>query len=125
MEKWIFLDFVSERGENQILSWLDSIPEKAKAKINARILTLASCPEFPPQYISAYSGWEGIFELRIGFGGREFRPLGCYLPDHRFAILVGAEEKGDKIPTNLLEVTHERRKLVIRDSSKLVPHDFS
>ena len=79
----------------------------------------------PPSVHQRIQRLEGIFELRIGFGGREFRPLGCYLPDHRFAILVGAEEKGDKIPTNLLEVTHERRKLVIRDSSKLVPHDFS
>ena len=125
MERWAFLDFVSQRGENQILSWLGSIPRTAKAKINARIVTLAGCLEFPPQYISAYSGRKGIFELRVGFGGRAFRPLGCYLSGHRFAILVGAEEKGGKIPTNLLEVADERRKLVIADNGKLVPHDFS
>ena len=126
MKSWIILDFVNMRGENEILSWLNSLPRKAKAKINARLVTLAGYPEpWPPQYISAYNGWDDVYELKIVFGGRQFRPLGCYGPERRqFTILSGGEEKG-KIPTRLLGVADERRKLVFDGSARTVPHDFS
>ena len=127
MNLWAFFDFFSERGENEIHRWLNSseVPKIAKAKINARIIALQGFPVFPEQYISAYTGWPGLLELRIVSAGVQFRPLGYYGPGRgQFSILVGGIEKG-KIPRRLLEVADERRKIVKNAPSRVRRHDFS
>lgn len=127
METWSFLDFLSARGENEIHAWLNSarVPKGAKAKINARILTLQGFPIFPEQYFSSYTGWDQIYELRIVFGGVQYRPLGFYGPNRReFCLLVCGVEKG-KIPKSLLSVAEARREIVIADPSRTCQHDFS
>jgi hypothetical protein len=124
---WTFMDFVSDRGTNEILAWLNSreVPFAAKAKINARIVSLQGFPLFPDQYFSAYKGWDDIYELRVSFSGAQYRPLGCYGPERRqFTLLVGGIEKG-KIPKRLLEIADERRKIVHTDSQRITRHDFS
>jgi hypothetical protein len=127
MSIWTFSDYVSERGTNEIHQWLNSreVPPGAKAKINARIISLQGFPLFPEQYFSAYKGWDDLYELRVGFGGVQYRPFGCYGPQRRqFTILVGGIEKG-KIPKRLLEVADERRKIVHADPTRIIGHDFS
>src|SRR5712691_12982035 len=94
---WTFLDFFTARGENDILRWLNSneVPKKAKAKINARIIALQGFPLFPEQYFSAYTGWPGLYELRVVFANVQYRPFGFYGPGERnFSLLVGGIEKG-------------------------------
>lgn len=128
MSIWTFSDYLSERGTNEIYAWLNSrdVPKGAKAKINARIISLQGFPIFPEQYFSAYKGWDDIYELRITFSGVQYRPLGCYGPGGRrqFTLLVGGIEKG-KIPKRLLEIADERRKIVHADSARITSHDFS
>ena len=128
METWTFLDFVNERGENEIHTWLNSaeVRKEAKAKINARIATLRGFPIFPEQYFSAYNGWAGIYELRIVFGGVQYRPLGFYGPNPRqFCFLVGGIEKG-KIPKSLLRIAETKRGIVIASPNRnCCPHNFS
>jgi len=127
MGAWTFLDFVNERDENEIHTWLNSseVRKEAKAKINARIATLQGFPTFPEQYFSAYNGWEKIFELRIVYGGVQYRPLGFYGPEPRqFCLLVGGIEKG-KIPKSLLRIAETRRKIVIANHYRTCPHNFS
>jgi len=127
MDSWTFFDFFTERGENDIHRWLKSpeVPKAAKAKINARIIALQGFPLFPEQYISSYTGWPGLLELRIVSNGVQYRPLGYYGPDRgQFSILVGGIEKG-RIPRRLLEVADERRKIVDSDPRRVRRHDFS
>ena len=124
---WEFLDFVSVRGENEILTWLHSaqVTKGARAKINARIITLQGFPIFPEQYFSAYKGWDGIFELRVTFGNVQYRPFGFYGPRRKqFCLLVGGIEKG-KIPRSLLTVAETRKKIVVANPSQTCLHDFS
>jgi hypothetical protein len=126
MSIWTFFDFVSARGENEIHAWLNSkeVPVGAKAKINARIFSLQGFPLFPEQYFSAYKGWDDLYELRVVFGGVQYRPFGCYGPGKRqFTILVGGVEKGS-VPRRLLEVANERRKIVYADPARFRRHDF-
>lgn len=127
MSVWTFFDFVSARGVNEIHEWLNSreVPMGAKAKINARIASLQGFPLFPEQYFSAYRGWDDLYEIRVGFGGVQYRPFGCYGPGRRtFTLLVGGVEKGS-VPIGLLEVAHERRKIVHADATRVRRHDFS
>ncbi len=126
MNPWTFFDFYSERGENEIHRWLNGgMPKAAKAKINARIAALQGFPVFPEQYISAYSGWPGLLELRIVSGGVQYRPFGFYGPSRgQFSLLIGGVEKG-KVPKQILEVADERRRVVLDDPSRVGRHDFS
>jgi hypothetical protein len=127
MNRWQFLDFMTERGENEIHRWLGSgeVTKAAKAKINARIMALQGFPIFPEQYISAYTGWPKLLELRIVSNGVQYRPFGFYGPGRgQFSLLIGGIEKG-KIPTRLLEAADERRNIVIANPSRVIPHDFS
>jgi hypothetical protein len=126
MDAWSFFDFVTERGENDILRWLNDIPKAAKAKINGRIVALRGFSIIPDQYISAYTGWPGLLELRIVCDNVQYRPFGFYGPIRgQFTLLVGGVEKGGKIPRSLLEVADERRKIVMADPRRIVSHDFS
>jgi hypothetical protein len=127
MTTWTFWDYHSDREENEILRWLNSsdVPKEAKAKINGRIISLQGFPIFPEQYFSAYKGWNDLYELRIVFGGVQYRPFGMYGPRRRqFSLLIGGIEKG-RIPKNLLEAADERRKIAIGDPTRVRPHDFS
>ena len=65
MNPWRFYDFLDGRGNNLIRAWLDSLPVKASAKIDARILFMRSIRIWPEQYVSALVGWPSLFELRI------------------------------------------------------------
>jgi hypothetical protein len=127
MPIWTFFDFVSARGTNEIHEWLNSkeVRKEAKAKINARLAALRGFPIFPEKYLSAYRGWDDLYELRIEFSGVQYRPFGCYGPQQKqFTILVGSIEKG-KIPQSTLKVADERRKIVFAYPSRICPHNFS
>ena len=124
---WTFLDFVSNRGTNEIHAWLNSkdVPKQAKAKINARLIALRGFSIFPEQYFSAYVGWDDLYELRIVYAGVQYRPFGCYGPRRReFSLLVGGVEK-EEVPKPILEVANERRRIVIANHQRVCPHDFS
>ncbi len=123
---WTFYDFCSARGENEFHRWLSSgIPKVAKAKINARIATLRGMTVFPEQYFSAYKGWDDLYELRVVFGGVQYRPRGCYGPGRMaFTFLIGGVEKG-RVPRRILEAADERRQVVLNNPGRVCPHDFS
>jgi len=131
MTIWTFFDFVTIRGSgeitNEIHEWLNSkeVRKEAKAKINARVAALQGFPVFPEQFFSAYRGWDGLYELRIVCSGVQYRPFGFYGPKQKqFTLLIGSTEKG-KVPKSTLKVADERRKIIIADPSRIVPHDRS
>jgi hypothetical protein len=120
MPEWQFRDYQRPTAQegvvvNEILLWTLGLPVKAQAKMDTRILTLQGIAVWPPAYVSSYSGYPDIFELRIGCGGVQYRPLGCFGPAHRvFTLLIGAVEKGGKIPRGTLESAVDRRKRVLK-----------
>ncbi|SPE40136.1 conserved hypothetical protein [Candidatus Sulfopaludibacter sp. SbA3] len=124
MNVWTFHDFVDGRGVNLIRLWLDSLPVKAQAKINARILFMQAMHQWPEQYTSGLKGWPEIVELRLVCAGNQYRPLGFYGPQrHDFTLVHGAVEKG-KLPVRVLEVADERRRIVLADHSRIREHKF-
>ena len=76
---WTFYDFLDGRGVNLIRHWLDGLPDKARAKINTRILFMRAMSVWPEQYVSALKGWPDLVELRVVSAGNQYRPLGFYL----------------------------------------------
>jgi len=96
MNPWTFYDLLDARRENNLIrNWLDSLPVKAAAKIDARILFMRSMKSWPPQYVSALVGWPEIYELRVVSAGSQYRPIFFYGPARGEVTLVhGAIEKG-------------------------------
>jgi hypothetical protein len=123
--QWIFYDFRDSRGRNVIREWLDSLPTKAAAKIDARILYMRPLKSFPPQFVSALTGWTAIFELRIVSANVQYRPLFFYGPNQGEITLVhGAIEKG-KLSKRDLEHADENRKIAQADRNRICQHVFS
>jgi hypothetical protein len=124
MNPWTFYDFLDSRGVNLIRSWLDSLPQKVAAKIDARILFMRTVRVWPEQYVSALKGWPDIFELRIVSAGAQYRPLCFYGPSRgEVTIVLGAIEKG-KIPRRVLQNADDNRKTVESDRSRIEQHVF-
>ena len=123
MNPWTFYDFLDIRGINLIRAWLDSIPVKASAKIDARILYMRSTLLWPEQFVSALKGWPEIFELRVVSAGSQYRPLFFYGPNREVTLVLGAIEKG-KLPKRILEVADGNRRIVQADPSRREPHLF-
>lgn len=97
---WEFRDFVSERGENVIHSWLHgrSFPVAARAEINDLIQLLER------RDVGRFTRADGVgdlrrecrglIELRVKVGGVQYRPLGYYGPGDRIVtLLAGATER--------------------------------
>jgi hypothetical protein len=132
MAEWIFRDYQrpSTLGEeqvlvNEILLWTLGLPAKAQAKLDVIILSLRAYAVWPPQYVSAYSGYPDIFELRVSSGGVQYRPLGCYGPGKRvFTLLIGTTEKGGKIRKGDLDSAADRRNRVF-EGWPTCEHEFA
>ena len=125
MTVWKFYDFLDSRGGNIIRAWLDALPDKARAKINARLLFMQAKDTWPEPWISSLKGWPHLVELRIGAAGSAYRPLGFYGPKRReFTITLGAIEKG-KLSKRVLEVANANREIVLAtDRGRIREHEF-
>ena len=124
--EWTFRDFLDGRGHNVIHEWINSLPAGAQAKLDSILLILQAAKIWPPQYVSSLRGYRDIFELRIGFSGVQYRPLGCYGPRPKeFTILIGTVEKGGKLPKTDCETAVERRKIIFNYGGRTCEHDFS
>ena len=120
------MDFVNARGENEIRDWICSLPPRAQAKVDQRLLVLRAYQIWPLQYVSALKGYADIYEFRIVAFGVQYRPLGCYGPGEReYTLLVGAIEKGGKLPTGTCEIAVARRKIILQDRNRVRDHEFS
>lgn len=126
MAFWRFKDYLSERGDNEIRLWLDSLSKKARIKIDRRIRYLENIEHFhrEPQYIKQLVGYESIYEIRVVFSGDQYRPLGCYGPEQgQFTLLIGAFEVGDRFdPRNAPEIAVQRRAIILADGSRTYDH---
>lgn len=125
MNPWTFYDFLDGRYErNLIRDWLDSLPLKASAKIDARIVYMRSIRIWAPQYVSALKGWPEIYEMRVVADGTQYRPLFFYGPKQGQVTLVhGAVEKG-KLPRRVLEHADANRQLAQADRKRITEHVF-
>ncbi|MGI0080083.1 MAG: type II toxin-antitoxin system RelE/ParE family toxin [Nitrososphaerales archaeon] len=132
MSEWTFRDYLRPLGRNggvelvnDILEWTLNQPKKAQAKMDMIILSLQASPVWPPQYISALTGWPNILELRVSSFGAEYRPLGCHGPERReFTLLRGSIEKGGKLPRADCQTATDRRKRVF-EGWPTCEHEFT
>src|SRR5215208_6082741 len=120
---WIFRDFVNE-GVNEIRQWIDSLDVKrARIKIDVRLRDLQQVDQLRYPYVEKWVGESDIYEVRVVFGGVQYRLLGCYGPERsEFTLLVGATMRDDKLnPKNAVSIAKSRMPL-IRDRRYTCAH---
>jgi len=126
MGYWIFKNFLSERGENEIRRWVNTLSKNVRIKIDRRIRYLENVQYFQrePQYVKQMVGYEGIYEIRIVFAGDQYRPLGCYGPDQgQFTLLIGAVERGNRLePRDACALAMQRKAIIHNDRSRVCDH---
>jgi len=115
---WIFKNFVSDRGENEIRRWLSTLPKKVVFKIDTRIKYLQEVDQLKFPYVEKWSGVSGLFEVRVVFSGVQYRILGCYGQGKDFLLLIGAVEKDWQLePRNAENIAKARMKLISNRSN--------
>lgn len=126
--EWSFLEFIDEDGVAPFSSvWMMQQPEEAQAAIDTRILIMKSLdrPQWSQKWMSSYTGYVKLFELRIPHNKVQYRPLGCYGPAQReFTILIGAIERNSRIPKSTLNVAMSRMQLVLNDRRWVREYNF-
>lgn len=123
MSYWVFKCFVTDRSDNEIRLWLKGLPKKVQVKIEKRLQYLSNVKylEREPQYIKPYKGYEGIYEIRVVFGGDQYRPLCCHGPGlGEITLLIGAVEKDWELePKNAPDIALARKKLILSGRGKI------
>ena len=122
------MEFIDEDGVAPFSSvWMMQQPEEAQAAIDTRILIMKSLdrPQWSQKWMSSYTGYVKLFELRIPHNKVQYRPLGCYGPAQReFTILIGAIERNSRIPKSTLNVAMSRMQLVLNDRRWVREYNF-
>ncbi|WP_338832838.1 hypothetical protein MHLNE_15840 [Moorella humiferrea] len=106
---WTIEFYETSAGKNPVAEFLSSLSPREQAKI-ARALDLLR--EFGPRIGMPYTKHleEGIWELRVPFGGLAFRLL-YFVDTNRFLVVVHAfSKKTPKVPRKELDIAIARMK---------------
>ena len=126
MAVWTFFDFLDMNDKSVIAKWMESLPVGAQAKIDARLLQMRGIEIWLPKWTKFLVGHDKIIELRIPYNKVQYRPLGCYGPGQKeFTLLVGAIEKGWKIPKPVMKLADIHRKLIYEDRRYIREHQYN
>ena len=123
-------DFINLRGENVILEWVkdERLTKRDKAALNQRIRRLAQIDFKLAIETKLLAGpiYKHVYKLVI-HGNVMLRPLLCRGPisnETEYTFLLGAIEKGWKLPAGAVEKAEQNRGTVIEDSTRRIPHEF-
>ena len=132
--RWVFCDYVDELGFNAIQDWISGIPKKARQRMVVQLQYLESTPKLVRPYVALLKHeCDGLIEIRFQVAGVQYRPLACYGPGNRtVTLLIGATKKSvgkNNVstfdPTNACAVGLRRKKIVLIDQNRTVPHDYN
>ena len=109
---------------NEIRLWIDSLDVKrARIKIDVRLKDLQKVDQLKYPYVEKWVGEDDLYEVRVVFGGIQYRLLGCYGPERReFSLLVGATMRDDKLEPRSAVSIAKVRMLLIGDRRRTCDH---
>ncbi|MCL2305983.1 MAG: type II toxin-antitoxin system RelE/ParE family toxin [Planctomycetaceae bacterium] len=88
--------YQESKGDAPLIDWLEKLPEKVRAKVDAKVELLA---KFGHELRRPHADYlqDGIYELRIGFQKRNYRILYAFI-GHQIALLTHAIVKESRVP---------------------------
>lgn len=99
--------FFQDKGEVPLLEWLDSLPKKPKAKCIARIQRLRDLGH-ELRRPEADLLRDGIYELRVGFGGVNYRML-YFFHGQTAAVVSHGCTKERIVPAGEIDLAIQRK----------------
>src|SRR3990170_1185907 len=104
--------FQDEDGQVPLLEWLDSLPKKPKAKCIARIQRLRDLGHEPRRPETDLLR-DGIYELRVGFSGVNYRML-YFFHGQTAAVVSHGCTKERIVPAREIELAIQRKAKVAK-----------
>lgn len=100
----------TEGGQCPVERFLDSLSSQQAKKVAWVLRLVEELDSVPGQYFRKLVNTEGIWEVRVSFGGNIFRLLG-FLWGSRFVVLVhGFQKKTRDTPPQDIGVAEERKR---------------
>jgi phage-related protein len=96
-------------GRCPVAEFLDSLTGKQAQKVAWVLQLIEDLERIPKQYFKKLISTDGIWEVRIQFGGNIFRLLGFLDGDELLILTSGFTKKTQKIPRQEI-ITAEKRK---------------
>lgn len=103
-------------GSVPLLEWIDSLSAKAKAKCRVRISRLGAEGHELRRPEADYLR-DGVYELRVGFQGVNYRML-YFFHGATAAVLSHGLVKERVVPSSEIDAAIERRRKFVADPSK-------
>lgn len=121
---WKFRTYVSSSGRNHVQESVDSATPVALTQFEVRLRYLKhQLPvDWSAPQAKKLSGVKDIYEIRFQADGVQWRPLGFFLDDESFVILVWANHKGRVYePADSIKTAGKRRKQIVGGEASSVP----
>ena len=127
----LFYDYVEMDGVKIIKAWLDSLPLKTKAKVNARLGALEQLDRTEWHHTLwtevLIGDKDGLIAVKVKYKRIQYRLLGYDGPARgEFTLLTICEERNNKyIPLDIATKTFERKTAVDANPiARRTRHDF-
>ena len=111
--------FQEDDGSVPVLEWLDALPHKAQDKCRVRLERLGEWGH-ELRRPEADLLRDGIYELRVGFGGVHYRML-YFFHGNTAAVLSHGLKKEKRVPPGEIDRARDRKK---RFASNPVRHTY-
>ncbi|MGC2236663.1 MAG: type II toxin-antitoxin system RelE/ParE family toxin [Pyrinomonadaceae bacterium] len=99
----------TQSGDCPVEKFLDSLSAKQAKKVTWVLQIVEGLEIVPIQYFKKLDGTDGIWEIRVDFGGDTFRLLGFFDKGNLVVLTNGFAKKTQKTPMSEISLA-ERRK---------------
>jgi phage-related protein len=96
-------------GACPVEEFLDSLSGKQAQKVLWVLQLIEELPAIPKQYFKSLIGTNGLWEIRIQFGGDIFRLLGFFYDGQLIVLTNGFAKKTQKTPPQEIERAQRRK----------------
>jgi phage-related protein len=96
-------------GNQPVVEFLDSLTGKQAQKVLWVLKLVEELDKIPRQYFKKLEETEGIWEVRIQFGGDIFRLLGFFERGALLILVSGFTKKTQKIPSQEIALALQRK----------------
>lgn len=107
MREIIFYKMAS--GVCPIEDFLNSLSAKHARKVTWVLQLVETLGMIPIQYFKKLEGTDGVWEIRVDFGGDTFRLLGFMDKGNLVVLTNGFAKKSQKTPASEIELAQQRK----------------
>jgi phage-related protein len=101
--------YLTQSGNCPIEEFLDSLNDQHAQKVTWVLRLIERIDIVPIQYLKKLDGTEDIWEVRVQFGGINYRLLGFFDGNRLIILTNGFSKKTQKAPIKEIKLAEQRR----------------